>query len=156
MEPFTMLLDSTCVEMKSEHPDWTLFRSTYGQVVQSCISHSDCSPIKAPYVPAHIFDPTLRLRFINNTESAYFFMSRSSYTVSFFMETKCYVRNLTTRENGVSLHYYCHFYEKMRWLDTRKMPKRSSQVTIENTLRCPPSFFWQALRDSSSQVIITL
>lgn len=83
-EPFKVLFDSTCKceEMKS------LFRSTYGKkVVQSCISHSD-SPIKAPYVPAHIFDPTLSLWFLNNTESAYFFMSRSSYSVSFFMETK--------------------------------------------------------------------
>lgn len=38
------------------------------------------------------------------------------------------------------------FYEKMRWLDTRKMPQRSSQVTIENTLWRPPSFFLAGLK----------
>lgn len=63
-------------------------------------------------------------------------MSRSSYNVSFFYGNKrCYVRNLSTRKTGPLPHYYCHFYEKMKWLDARKTPKCSSQaeVKIENT-----------------------
>lgn len=38
----------------------------------------------------------------------------------------------------------CHLYEKMKWLDTCKMPKCcfEPQVKIENTLWCHPSLFF--------------
>lgn len=67
---------------------------------QSCTSRSDCGPMKAPYVAAHIFDPTVRLGFLNNAESAYFFMSRSSYTVSFLWKQKKGLRKELNCEEG--------------------------------------------------------
>lgn len=83
---------------------------------QSCTSRSNCGPIKAPYVAAHIFDPTVRLGFLNNAESAYFFMSRSSDTVSFLWKQKRgYVRNLTVgggRETGFSVSAIVVFMKK--------------------------------------------
>lgn len=83
-------------------------------------------------------------------------MSRSYFAVSFFYGyKKCYVRNLTTRKIGLLPHFYCYFYEKMKWLDTCKMPQCSSHLKakIENLQWRLPLLFWQALRDSSSQVI---
>lgn len=77
VEPFKIMFHSTCKKPLQSH-----------KAVQTCISHSD-SPIKAPYVSAHVFDPTLSLWFLNNTESAYFSHEPEFLRCQFFffMET---------------------------------------------------------------------